>query len=290
MTKSPSPHTGSYLGSLWMIAAAVCFTMMGVLVKMSAQKFAMHGYELSFWRMGFATLVLGLHAGLTGGNFHTKYPKAHFYRSMVGGISVLMFFYGISHLPLATAISFNYTSAIFLAVWSVIILGQRPHPLTWFALVIGFGGIVLLLKPAIMSSGITPAIIGISSGAMAGYAYLQVRELSLLGEPSWRIVFYFALVATVLSAIATTIQGWTIITWEILPFVLGIGITALAAQLMMTHAYKVGRKFMVASLSYCTVLLSTLYGFVVFDEVLDILSLIGIGLIICSGILAGMRG
>ncbi|OOR89630.1 EamA family transporter [Moraxella caviae] len=287
---TPTHATGSYFGSLWMVAATVCFTIMGVLVKLTAQKFALHEYELTFWRMGFATLVLGIHASATGKVFATRYPKEHFYRSVVGGVSVLMFFYGIAHLPLATAITFNYTSAIFLAILSVIILKQRPHPLTWFALILGFVGVALLLQPAIAASGTLPTFMGILGGAMAGYAYLQVRELSLLGEPSWRIVFYFSLVASVLAGIVATWRGWSVITWEILPYVLGIGLSALIAQLLMTHAYKVGRKFMVAALSYGTVVLSTLYGVFVLGEPLGALAMTGIALVVLSGVLAGLKG
>lgn len=291
---NPTPSTntaylGSYLGSLWMVVAAICFSVMGVLIKISAERFTMHEYEMSFWRMGFATLVLGGHALLTHKDFRTVYPKAHFGRSVVGGISVMMFFYGLTHLPLATAITFNYTSAIFLAILSVIILKQHPNPLTWFALALGFVGIVLLLQPSITHGGILPTLLGLLGGAMAGYAYLQVRELSLLGEPSWRIVFYFSLVAAILSAIATTFKGWSVVTPKMLPYVIGIGLSALVAQLAMTHAYKVGRKFMVAALGYLTVVLSTLYGVWIFDEPLGTWSVLGIGMIVLSGVLSGLR-
>ena len=210
--------TGSVIGSLWMVVGAIGFSIMGLLVKMTGTRFEMHEYELVFWRVVFAATVLGLQAALTKKQFSTRYPQAHFWRSLAGTISLFMFFFGLVHLPLATAITFSHTSAIFLAIFSVILLKQFPSRLTWFALMLGLCGIMLILRPSILGHGLLPTLIGLTSGAMAGYAYLQVRELSLLGEPSWRIVFYFALLATLISAIASTVVGWTPIQPQMLPY------------------------------------------------------------------------
>lgn len=219
--------TGSVIGSLWMVVGAIGFSIMGLLVKMTGTRFEMHEYELVFWRVVFAATVLGLQAALTKKQFSTRYPQAHFWRSLAGTISLFMFFFGLVHLPLATAITFSHTSAIFLAIFSVILLKQFPSRLTWFALMLGLCGIMLILRPSILGHGLLPTLIGLTSGAMAGYAYLQVRELSLLGEPSWRIVFYFAVLATLISAIASTVVGWTPIQPQMLPYLFGIGLSLL---------------------------------------------------------------
>ena len=281
--------TGSVIGSLWMVVGAIGFSIMGLLVKMTGTRFEMHEYELVFWRVVFAATVLGLQAELTKKQFSTRYPQAHFWRSLAGTISLFMFFFGLVHLPLATAITFSHTSAIFLAIFSVILLKQFPSRLTWFALMLGLCGIMLILRPSILGHGLLPTLIGLTSGAMAGYAYLQVRELSLLGEPSWRIVFYFAVLATLISAIASTVVGWTPIQPQMLPYLFGIGLFAMIGQLSMTHAYKVGRKFLVSALGYLVVVLSMLYGVIFFDEVLPVMAMVGIVLVIASGILAGKK-
>lgn len=99
---SPRPNTyhnytdtGSFLGSLWMVVGAVCFTIMGILVKLTGTKFAMHEYELVFWRVIFAVVVLGVQAILMRQAFATKYPKEHFWRSLAGTMGLLMFFFWI---------------------------------------------------------------------------------------------------------------------------------------------------------------------------------------------------
>ena len=83
---------------------------------------------------------------------------------------------------------------------------------------------------------------------MSGWAYLQVRELSLLGEPGWRVVFYLSVTSVAMSAVWATLTGWHSLSAEALPYLAGIGLSATIAQLCMTRAYKVGNKFTVASL------------------------------------------
>lgn len=282
-------QAGSYFGSFYMVIAAICFTLMGILVKQANLKFGLHEYELVFWRMLVATIVLGGQALILKHSFKTSHPKPHFWRSLIGTISLFTFFYGFTRLPLATAITFSNTSAIFMAILSLVILKQKPSGLTWLSLVIGLVGVILILQPTLLAFGVVPTLIGLSSGLLAGYAYMQVRELSLLGEPSWLIVFYFAVVATILSGVVSTFKGWSALSLEVMPYLLGIGAFAMIGQLFMTHAYKVGRKFMVASLSYLAVVLSALYGVWGFGEHLSLMAMLGITLVIASGIVSGLK-
>lgn len=284
-----SSNSGSYLGSLWMVGASISFTVMGILIKITSVQFGLHEYELVFWRVVFALVVLGLQAYLFKYDFKTVHLKSHFFRSFSGTISLLMFFYGITHLPLATAVTFSNTSALFLGLLSVWILKEKPNNLAWIALLVGFIGVAMILQPTLLNYGVLPSAVGLGSGLVAGYAYLQVKELSKAGEPSWRIVFYFSLVATMMSAVASTFKGWTVVNGQILPYLLGIGVFAMGGQLMMTYAYQVGRKFMVASLSYLVVVLSSLYGAFVLGEMLSTLAIIGMVLVIVSGVLGGLK-
>lgn len=277
------------LGSAWMIIAAFFLTLMGVGVKTASMKFGMNPYELVFWRVMVAVIFLGTQAWRLKYNFRTTRPKEHFWRSLSGTAALLMFFYGVARLPLGTAVTLNYTSAFFLALLSVILLKERPPLRVWFALMIGMMGIILLLHPSLGEGQLIPALMCLGSGFGAGYAYLLVRELSLYGEPTWRIVFYFSVFAAVVSAAAATFSGWHAITWQNAPLLLGIGICATAGQLALTRAYRVGHKFTVAALSYLTVVFSTLYGVFFLDEILDIWEISGIILIVFAGIGSSLR-
>lgn len=281
--------TGSTLGSLWMVLASLSFALMLVFIKIAGTRFGMHAYELTFWRVAISVMVLGGHAFLMGRNFSTHYPKEHFWRSLSGTIALIINFYVVVHLPIATASTLQNTSALFLGLLSFLILKQKPSLSHWLALLLGFIGVVLLLKPSLVDGQLPTMGLGLLSGAISGYAYLQVRELSLLGEPAWRIVFYFALLASVISGILAAWVGFSPITLESLPWILAIGISALLGQLLMTYAYQIGRKFMVATLSYLVVAFALLFGVLVFDETLDTQVLLAIAIIVSGGILSSKR-
>ena len=124
---------------------------------------------------------------------------------------------------------------------------------------------------------------------MSGWAYLQVRELSLLGEPGWRVVFYLSVTSVVMSSIWATLTGWHSLSAEALPYLAGIGLSATIAQLCMTRAYKVGNKFTVASLSYLTVVFSALSGVMFLGDSITWQETFGMIIIVASGVLSGIR-
>lgn len=288
MSNPTNPNQGSFFGSFYMVLASLAFALMLVFIKLSGQKFGMNTYELTFWRVSFALVLLGGFSWLKGRSFRTNYPKEHFWRSLAGSIALLMNFYVVLHLPLATASTLQNTSAIFLGLLSIIILRQKPSLMAWLSLILGFIGVVILLKPT--TGGDTFAmLIGLASGAISGYAYLQVRELSLLGEPAWRIVFYFSLLSTLTSGVLAWYFGFTPVTLASLPYIAGIGVTALAGQLLMTYAYQVGQKFVVAVLNYLGVVFAMIFGVMWFGERLDAWALLGIVIIMVSGIISAKK-
>lgn len=288
MSNPTNPNQGSFFGSFYMVLASLAFALMLVFIKLSGQKFGMNTYELTFWRVSFALVLLGGFSWLKGRGFRTNYPKEHFWRSLAGSVALLMNFYVVLHLPLATASTLQNTSAIFLGLLSIIILKQKPSLMAWLSLILGFIGVVILLKPT--TGGDTFAmLIGLASGAISGYAYLQVRELSLLGEPAWRIVFYFSLLSTLTSGVLAWYFGFTPVTLASLPCIAGIGVTALAGQLLMTYAYQVGQKFVVAVLNYLGVVFAMIFGVMWFGERLDAWALLGIVIIMVSGIISAKK-
>lgn len=288
MSTPESPNQGSLAGSFYMVLACLCFALMLVFIKICGQKFTMNTYEITFWRVLFSLVVLGGFSWVKGRDFRTAYPKAHFWRSLAGSVALIMNFYVAIHLPLATASTLQNTSAIFLGLLSLIILKQKPSLTSWVSLILGFVGVMILLKPSAGDNAFA-MMLGLIGGAISGYAYLQVRELSLLGEPAWRIVFYFSLLSTLMSGALALIFGFTPLNLVNLPYIVAIGITALVGQLLMTYAYQVGQKFVVATLSYLTVVFAMLFGVWLFGEHLDTISLIGIGVIMASGILSAKK-
>lgn len=282
LTKDP-------LGSGWMIVAAALFTLMNLWIKQAALRFGFGTGELVFWRMLFSLAVLGGLAKAQGKQFATPHLKAHLNRSVTGTLGMFFIFYGVTHLPLATGVTLGYTSSIFLALLSFIVLKEKIPAYTQLMLVLGFSGVVLLLNPSFQSGQEFAASVGLAGGLFAGWAYLQVRELSLLGEPAWRVVFYLSAVGTAMGAAWATVSGWHWPQGAAWLYLLGIGASAMGAQLAMTHAYKVGQKFTVAALAYLTVAFSTLAGIFLLGDKIGWQEWLGMVIIVLSGVLSALQ-
>lgn len=134
------------LGSLWMVVAALGFAIMGALVKVGAQKFS--SGELVFYRSVFGLIVIWLYIYAKKLPLATPVMFKQMSRALVGFASLVLFFYAIAHLPLATAITLNYTSPLFLAVFTPFLLHEKPKKILFVTLAIGFIGVMLLLKPS----------------------------------------------------------------------------------------------------------------------------------------------
>lgn len=276
------------LGSAWMIVAAFLFALMNILVKNAAVQLDMNPYELAFWRSVLPALMIFLGTLVRGQTLKTPFFLGHMKRSVAGTTALLLAFYGLSQLPLATSVTLNYTSVVFIAILSIVWLKETPSLKTWTALLMGLAGICLMLKPAFESDRLIETLITLSGGIFTAFALLQVRALSFMGEPAWRIVFYFSVVAAAISALLATWAGWQSLTLESLPYMIGIGGTGLLAQLAMTHAYHVGQKFTVAALSYLTVVFAAIYGVVFAGETIGLIEILGIVAVILAGVVSSL--
>ena len=271
-------------GSLWMLAAGVFFACMGALVKIGAQKFT--SAELVFYRSLFGLLAILVLTTLGHKPLATRYLKLHLTRSLLGFIALVLFFYAISQLPLATAVTLNYTSPLFLAVLSLFYLRGDAKPLLIIAIVVGFGGVALLLQPGLSGDRWLAALLGLASGLLAGVVYVQVTQLGRAGEPEWRTVFYFTLVCTLGSGLWMLIHQFHPLAMRDLPLLAAMGACATLAQLAMTRAYRIGNPLVAGSLAYSTVVAASLLGIVLWGETLAPLSWLGVALIVLSGIIS----
>jgi len=271
--------------SLWMIAASLLFACMGVCVKLGAEQFA--AAELVFWRGFIATLIIGAYVLLRRLPLRTPHARTHVTRGVAGFVSLVMYFYAISMIPLATAVTLNYTSPLFLALLLALWLREPVRRGFHVALAAGFAGVVFLLQPTLDGRQWQGALFGLGSGIISSIAYLNVRRLGELGEPEWRTVFYFSAMSALggvpwlLSAgpfHAIDLRGWLLL--------LGVGGFGALAQLCMTAAYKRGKTLVSASLAYSTVVFSGVFAMLLWGETLPWSGWLGVVLIVASGVLA----
>ena len=267
-----------------MLVAGLLFACMGVFVKLGGAHFS--SSELVFYRAFFGLLVVIAVLRHRRTPLATRHWRGHLWRGLSGTVAMMLFFYCIASLPLATAITLNYTSSLFLTALTLIIFKDRFHlPLT-ASLALGFVGVVLLLHPTLERAQFVSGLMGLVSGFLAGVALLNVRQLGLKGEPAVRVVFYFNLVATLFSGIWMTQSAVHPIAASDLPLLLALGTSATLAQLAMTRAYRIGQTQVMSTLSYSTIAFASLFGLLLWQETLPLEGWLGIALITASGVLS----
>jgi len=269
--------------SLWMIAASFLFACMGVCVKLAAETHS--AVEITFYRSFISLLIMYALVRLRGVSLRTEHWRWQITRGVVGFSALFSYFYAITLLPLATAVTLNYTSAIFLAIYLALAGWQTRHGMLG-ALGVGLLGVVLLLKPTFHADQLFGGLVGLGSGVLAGMAYFSVRELGARGEPETRTVFYFSLVSSVGAGLWLIFSDIHAVDLRSGLILLGVASFATCAQLAMTRAYSRGKTMMSAALAYSTVIFSSLFGMLIWGEVIGASSWFAIGLIILSGIAA----
>ena len=270
--------------SLWMIAASFLFACMGVCVKFAAEFFSTA--EIVFYRSLIALLMMVVLVRARRIPVATPHWRFQLWRSISGFVSLMLYFYALSMLPLATAVTLAYTSPLFLTLYLCWFKNERLRPAMFGALALGFVGVVLLLRPTFHAEQLLGGMIGLGSGMMAGLAYYNVKELGERGEVEERTVFYFSLVSAVISGVWMTLFDFHRINVPGGLLLLGVGGFGTLAQLAMTRAYNRGRTLMAASLAYSTVIFASLFGMLFWQETLSFGAWLAIALIVASGVVA----
>lgn len=292
--------------ALWMVLGAFLFATMSVVVKVASAWF--NSGEMVLGRGLIGIVFLWLLARNRGVSLATRYPGMHAWRSTIGVVSLGAWFYAIAHMPLATAVTLNYMSSVWVAAFLVggALLAWVPVPerngrverpplqgALAMTVLAGFVGVVLMLKPSMNGNEGFAGLLGLLSGLTAAFAYMQVVALSRIGEPELRTVFYFAVGSAVAGGIATTATGFSddgAWTWQHALWLLPIGLLAALGQLCMTRAYATAKTqagtLVVANLQYSGIVFAAFYSVVLFDDRIDAAGWAGMALIIASGIAA----
>ncbi len=280
--------------ALWMVLASFLFATMGVGVKIASENF--NTFELVCYRGLISMLFMWFMMRARGVTLATSVPMMHVWRATIGVLSLGSWFYAIAHLPLATAMTLNYMSGVWIAAFIVggamfyssakDAKSQGPLLLT---VLCGFAGVVMTLRPTMDQNQLFAGVIGLLSGMGAALAYMQVTVLGRLGEPEERTVFYFALGSAIAGGIGLLFTGlsptasWSSAgAWWLVP----IGILASLGQWSMTRAYSKGSTLVVANMQYSGIVFAAIYSLALFGDNIPPLGWAGMVVILLSGIAA----
>ncbi len=286
-----------FQGIFYMLLAAIGFSLMGAAAKMLKGSF--NAGQLVFYRnaVGLAAILI---------SFSLKSPEskggklpALVFRGLMGTIALYTLLFSILHMPLGTAMTYNISSTIWIALFSFLIFGEYNGLRVIIAVLLGFIGMVLIYRPN-MHLPVPYHFAGLISGIASAIAYLTVGRLSKYYDPRIIVLsfllsgFVFPLLSMMLHYITGIhADGLFIISWkspvgEEWIYILMMGLTALFGQYFVTRAYGSDRAGIVSAISYSSIIFSVLLGLMLGDKFPDGLTLAGILLIILSGLIISL--
>ena len=260
-----------------MLWASACLATMSALVKYLDNTLPIT--ELMFLRCVIAVPFLIAILTWKKKPFLVIARKTLLIRSFFGTFAMYCFYYALTNLPLADCIFIGRTQPLILALLAPLVVGEKASRTVWISIGFGLVGTACVINPTIaLSKGAWAAFFGACSAAMA---HLLIRRLNRTDDPAV-IVFNFTLLLTTYSGIAC-IQNFTppsISQWLIICAISGL---ASGGQFLLTKAYSLDRAPLVAAASYSSVILSIIYGYFFWGEIISTLSLFGGFLIITGG-------
>ncbi|MEB6480060.1 DMT family transporter [Acinetobacter vivianii] len=275
---SPQTNRNLFMAIGCLTISALLFSVMGICIRYASH--TVDNYTIVFFR-NVVGLILFLPFIFKQGMGFVKTEKLwmHTWRSLVGLAAMYGFFYAIAHLKLSNAMVFTYSSPIFIPLIAWLFLKEKVTAGMLCAAGLGFIGVFYVAKP---DQGLLNwiSIVGISSSLLASMAFVTVRALTQT-EPPERIVFYFCLIGSLLSVIP---MFWVWRPYHLyeLFFLISAGVLANVSQIFMSHAYRLAPAGQIAPVNYIAIIFAGIWGFLLWNEVPDLYSVIGFGIILLA--------
>ncbi|WP_275540961.1 DMT family transporter [Aliidiomarina sanyensis] len=264
-----------------LLFAELCFAATSAMVKYLAPDIP--ATHLVFFRNFFALIVLlpWLYKRRQTA-FRTSQLKLHLLRAVTGIAGMYLFFYVITQVALAKATLVLLMAPFIIPVISWFWLKERIGPALWFAIALGFLGVLIFLNPF---AGGFPAVMlfAFLAAFLAAWAKTVIRKLSKTESPS-KIVFYFSFFATVMTAIPVLIN-WQQLSWQLWMGVMLMGVFAVLGQLTMTRAFSMAPPSQIGVFTYSSVLFAALIGYLIWGEAFTVHMLVGTAIIMSAGYL-----
>lgn len=219
---------------------------------------------------------------MSGGKIHL-----HVLRALAGLVSMYCYFYSLAHMKLAEAVLLSYTSPLFIPVIALLWLHEPLTRGTRTAIIIGFAGVLLILKPG-LSIFQPVALLALAAALFASLAMVTIRRMSDTERPEI-IVFFYTLLSTVISAFPLA-WAWQAPGRDAVVILLFLGLAAMAGQLLMTKGYGLAPVAQMGPFVYCSVVFASVIGWVFWGEALDVLSITGSLLVFIAGVIAVRAG
>ena len=277
--------TRNQLGVLYGIASVACFAMMDASVKW-LDMFPVGQVLFSRFFFGLIPILLLVPRGEFKTFYKTSRPKLHAFRAITGTLAIIALFIALREIPLADVVSLTFGGPIFVTLGSIFFLSEKVGIRRWLAVLIGFFGMLLIVKPAYEELNIFyifPIIFCIFFACVA----LSIRSLSST-EPNYRIALYFSLLSMIVGLL-TLPFGWVMPNKFELFLLIFTGLVGSVANILLTVSLRYAEASLVTPTKYLNLVFAILLGYFIWSEIPKLLTLVGAGLIIISSVIIFMR-
>lgn len=290
-----------FVGALWAILAAICFSAVDVIIKFLSGDYPL--YQITFLRTLVAlVVVLVLIVPLTGSlaDLRTRHLKIQILRGALVVTANFLFFLGLAALPLAETVAIFFVSPLLIAVFSIVFLGDIVGPRRWAAISVGLLGVLIVLRPG-TSAFQMAALLPIGAAACYGLLHILTRRIGTRDSAA-ALVFYTQLVMLAVSCVSGLALGhgafdlydhpsasfllrawiWPTAFDAVLILLLGIAIAL--GGFAISAAYQRSAPAFIAPFEYVAMPFAVVWGIAIFSDYPDAAALTGIALIIGSGL------
>ncbi|CAD6547555.1 DMT family transporter [Paraburkholderia sabiae] len=290
VTEKQLPHALSrqkVRGIAFMCGAIFLFAVVDVIAKLVSTRYPAN--EITFFRMLFGLIPAAFIFRLRNNQrreltLHRFF--GHFLRAIMALGSMGLFFAGLPHLPLSTAVTLQYTEAILIGLFAVVFLSERFRVATAVASMAGFVGVILVSSLSGNHASLLGTGLILLSAMFGAGSIIQIKKLSRTEEPA-AIVLYFTVIATIVSGVSL-VASWTTPDTRDLGYMALLGLTAGAGQLLLTVAFRNATASLLAPFSYFGVVWAIIFGYMIWGEVITAQAAIGSAVIVGSALYLGM--
>jgi drug/metabolite transporter (DMT)-like permease len=270
----PSRIGPSSDGARYMILAVVFFALAHAIVKWLGH---LSYFQLVFVRQAVALVICALMLWKKGIRPWGTNKLLLITRGLVGTLALVTYFYSLHHLPLASAVTFQFLSPIFTLVFAHYFLKEPSAPRTWFYFLFAFFGVCLVkgFDARVSYGDLGIAMVSVVASAAA---YTSVRALKA-SDHELVVVFYFPFVTLPVMA-PVAFRVWTSPTATDWMLILTMGAFTFLAQLFMTMAYQRDRAEDIGIYNYLGLPIALAIGYGLFGETFSLLSVVGMAVIL----------
>ena len=266
---------------IWMIIGSISFATMNAMVKFSSGLEGVNVWIVIMVRSSVIAFAVAAFAASRGISLKVNNPKTMLLRCSVGLFAMILYFSALARIPIGQAVTLQYTAPLFVALLSGRLIAEKVQPAVLALVITAFVGIVMIVSPNL--STVEPdALLALGSGFFASIAYILVRELRKTDSAA-SVIFWFAAFSVVGTVVQAAPDLFTLDMRTVAALV-GVGICAGGGQVGITMAYHRANAAWISVFSYLTVIVTTFYGFTIFNETLGIADWVGGVLIVGSGI------